>query len=404
MDRWIGRLIAVGGTVLIAACGGDGGPPPVPDRPQAESRDFLYLSNLAAPQVDGRRLTTIEDQTAAVFDRLERMLLERGLDLDDVVAANVFLRDARDFAAMNAVYRERLGAAPPTRATVQAGLSDPDALVQLSVVAARHGNREVIEPAGLASPSLPYRWGIRVGNTVFVAGATSRDPETFEPQPGTVGTQVRRVFGNIGLVLAEAGLDYGDLVACKAFLADPRRFGEMNHAYREFFPNDDPPVRATVGARLVNPRFEVEIQCIADRDASRRVVLAEGATRPASPFSPGIQVGNRLYLAGMVGRGPDGFAPDAEGQTRQALANLRATLLAAGMDFPDVVDLWVFIADLRDAEAVHGVLAGLPNGLGSTGTVVGTPLMSPAARVEIMMTAERAESGDGGSGGVGGGA
>ena len=68
-----------------------------------------------------------------------------------------------------------------------------------------HGFRyekEVVSPAGLRSPALPYSWGIRVGNMLFVSGATSRDPDTYQPVTGDVPTQTRRVFGNVGLGVA----------------------------------------------------------------------------------------------------------------------------------------------------------------------------------------------------------
>ena len=45
-----------------------------------------------------------------------------------------------------------------------------------------------------------------------------------------------RVFGNIGMILEAAGMDYGDLVSCQVFLDDVRLWGDMNEAYREFVP------------------------------------------------------------------------------------------------------------------------------------------------------------------------
>ena len=76
----------------------------------------------------------------------------------------------------------------------------------------------------------PALWGIRAGDVLFIAGATSRDPETYQPVAGDVQTQTRRVFGNIGMVLEEAGMGYGDLVSCKVFLDDVRLWGDMNAA------------------------------------------------------------------------------------------------------------------------------------------------------------------------------
>lgn len=266
---------------------------------------------------------------------------------------------------------------------MQADLPDPDALIQISVVAT-DAPKEIISPAGLRSPELPYSWGIKVGRTLFIAGATARSPETYQPIVGDMSEQTRRIWGNIGMVLEGAGMEYGDLVSCRVFLDDARQFGAMNTAYREFVPADDPPARATVRARLMNPAFDAEIQCVAEVAGQRRVVIGEGLSRSRSPFSPAISTGDRLYLAGMVGAGD----PDAAQQTRNALENLRRTLGADGLDFTHVEDMWVYVKDIRMGSAIDEVLAEvLPPGL--HGTVIGTPLMGPALEVEIQMTAKR---------------
>ncbi len=353
--------------------------------------DLVYVAG-----TDGRRPGAgevtggITAQVRQTLENLQATLKEEGMDLSHVVSANVYLTDARSFQAMNEVYRTFFAVDPPVRATVQADLPAPGALVQISLVAARpDAARRVIAPRGLQSPQLPYSWGILVGDTLFIAGATSRAPETYQPKPGDMAAQTRQVLENVGAVLDSAEMSHDDIVACKVFLDEARAFQAMNGVYGTFFPAD-PPARATVRARLMNPAFLSEIQCVAVKDSSRRVVIAEGATRSRSPLSPAIQVGSRLYLSGMTGRGADGYAPgDVEGQTRQALDNLRATLHAAGMDFTDVREAVVYVTDIRTAETVSDVYREVMGNAAPPTTTVGTPLMSPAALVEIMMTASR---------------
>lgn len=348
----------------------------------AQTPELVFLSNITATSRGGAPLTTVEEQTAAALDALGEQLQERGLGYGDVVAMNVFLTDTRHFQAMNGVYRGYFAENPPTRATVEADLPDPGALVQISVVATPD-ETEVIAPAGLRSPALPYSWGIRAGDVLFIAGATSRDPESYQPVPGDVQTQTRRVFGNIGMVLEEAGMDYGDLVACKVFLDDVRLWGDMNAAYREFVAADSPPARAAVRGGLMNPAFLVEIQCVAEQSDARRVVLREGQRLGRSPLSPAIATGERVWLSGMLARG-DG----ARGEAEATLAGLGATLEAAGLGFGDVVDVWVYLTDVRDAAAVLEVLGEMmPDGLPPV-TLAGLPLVGRLG-VEIQMTAVR---------------
>ncbi len=80
----------------------------------------------------------------------------------------------------------------------------------------------------------------------------------------------------------------------------------------------------------------------------RRVIRPEKAPNTGLPFSPGIQVGNTLYLAGHLGRDPvtsELVAGGIEPETRQVLANLGDVLRTAGMDFGDVTTVTVYITD-----------------------------------------------------------
>jgi len=353
-----------------------------PLRISGQAAELVYISNVTGTQAEGVPLATTEEQTAAALDNLGEQLLEHGLTYSDVVVSNVFLRDTRHFQAMNGVYRTYFQNAPPTRATVQADLLDPDALIQISVVATGSA-KEIITPRDLRSPELPYSWGVKVGNTLFLSGATSRSPETYQPVPGDVPTQTRRVFGNLGLVLAEAGMGFSDLVSCRVFLDDPRGFGGMNGAYSEFVPSDDPPARATVRAALMNVAFSTEIQCVAESASERSVVRAEGQARGRSPLSPGIDTGDRVYVAGMTGRGES-----VTEETEAALDRIRSTLEAASVGFTDVENVWVYLSDVRDWDAVRAVLDARLGSGAPEPTVVGSRLMG-RARVEIQIIVKR---------------
>ncbi len=360
-------------------------------QPLVADRDYVYVAGtMGIDPVTGQLAVGVAGQVRQAMENIAAVLHAEGTDFSRVLSVNVFLSDTRHFSEMNEVYRSYFSVDPPTRATVGVDLPVSGALVQIALVAARpHVTRRVINPTRLKSPELPYSWGILAGNTLFIAGATSRDPETYAPVAGDVGTQTRRVFGNIGAVLHAAEMDYGDLSSCTVFMDDSRGFGEMNAAYREFV-TDDPPARATVRAGLMNPVFKVEIQCVAERAANRSAVLVRGASRPTSPFSPAVRVGQRVYLAGMVGRGPEGIAKgDVEAQTRQTLANLEATLAAAGMDFGNVTAMHVFLPHIEHAAAVGSILDHMI-GSGPSRTVIGAGLMGPDNLVEIMMFANNA--------------
>ena len=77
----------------------------------------------------------IAAQTRQVLENLKAVLQAAGSSLDKVVKATVFLRNMNDFAAMNEVYAEYLGAGKPARSTVGVGELPRGALVEIDLVA-----------------------------------------------------------------------------------------------------------------------------------------------------------------------------------------------------------------------------------------------------------------------------
>lgn len=88
-------------------------------------------------------------------------------------------------------------------------------------------------------------------------------------------------------------------------------------------------------------------------------VEADGAPRPAGPYSQAIRAGGFVFCAGQVGLDPatGRIAEGIEEQTRRVLENLRAVLEAAGLAMGDVVKTTVFLASIGDFGAMNRVYA-----------------------------------------------
>src|SRR5207249_8773275 len=78
----------------------------------------------------------------------------------------------------------------------------------------------------------------------------------------------------------------------------------MNAAYRPYFTAGSMPARATARTGLASPDYLVEITMVAVKDSSRKAITtpnADGTAGTANPnLSSAIQVGNRLYVAGIT--------------------------------------------------------------------------------------------------------
>jgi 2-iminobutanoate/2-iminopropanoate deaminase len=96
----------------------------------------------------------------------------------------------------------------------------------------------------------------------------------------------------------------------------------------------------------------------AAQSAGRKVIRPEKTPNTGLPYSPGILVGNTLYLSGNLGRSPvnaELVRGGIEAETRQALANMREVLRAAGMDFKDVASVTVYITSFDDFAKFNAV-------------------------------------------------
>ena len=131
-----------------------------------------------------------------------------------------------------------------------------------------------------------------------------------------------------------------------------------------------------------------------EKTTERRVIATDKAPEAIGPYSQAIQLGNMLFLAGQIGLDPATrtiVEGGVEAETRRAMENLSAVLEAAGFSMEDVVQAQVFLADLNDYAAMNEVygayFAEMPPGRAAV-QVARLPL---DARVEIMMTAVKAE-------------
>lgn len=99
--------------------------------------DFVYTSGQIPidSQTGNFVAGGIAEQTRQVLENLRAVLAAAGSSLEQVVKATVFLKNMADFAAMNEVYAEYLGAAKPARSTVAVAELPRGALVEIDLVA-----------------------------------------------------------------------------------------------------------------------------------------------------------------------------------------------------------------------------------------------------------------------------
>ena len=96
--------------------------------------DTVYLAGVVAKNLSA----DVKGQTQEILKEIDRLLAKCGSNKSKVLSATIWVTDIRNRAPMNEVWTAWVDKANlPARACVEAKLADPNALVEIMVVAGR---------------------------------------------------------------------------------------------------------------------------------------------------------------------------------------------------------------------------------------------------------------------------
>jgi len=238
----------------------------------------------------------------------------------------------------------------------------------------------------------PTSAAVRAGDLVYLSGTTA-ESEGGTPVAGGVGVQTTSVLERMRGLLEAAGSSLDGVVSVMVYLTSASDFGEMNDAYRAYWPSN-PPTRTTVITELVTPGALVEISMIAvPRGGERLVVHPDGWLPAQSPYSYGIRTGDTLFLSGLVPRyGRDNSVIDGDigAQTRAVMQNASELLEAAGMTFANVVSSRVYLTQGANFPSMNTAYKEFFDAAPPTRATVVAGLAAPPFLVEMTFTASSA--------------
>jgi 2-iminobutanoate/2-iminopropanoate deaminase len=141
--------------------------------------------------------------------------------------------------------------------------------------------------------------------------------------------------------------------------------------------------RAWIGASLVT--LVALVVAASSLSAQERRVFSPPGEPTNLPFSPGIQIGDMLWIAGHEGT----ITGDIESETRTALAAIKKVLDAAGFQVTDVVQVTVYLKDIEDFPKMNAVYREFFPDPKPTRTTVQVARLVNDARIEITSFAVR---------------
>jgi len=116
----------------------DNAPKPIGPYSQAiVEGDFIFLAGQGPtnPATGKVEMGDVTSETRQTFANMKAILEAAGSSLDKVVKCNVYLRDIKDFAAMNEVYKTMFNQPYPARTTIQAGALPGGIAVEIECIA-----------------------------------------------------------------------------------------------------------------------------------------------------------------------------------------------------------------------------------------------------------------------------
>lgn len=239
------------------------------------SASLLCLSGVVGTEPQSAEIMdpTIEGQTRKALHNMTETLAAAGLSARDVANVLILLQDRDDFEAMNRVYTECFGDAPPARCCVSEGEHYPGSRIEIVAIAGFEGVVPILTPtvaAPQSHPTLPagarpfYSQATRTPDLTFVSGLLGTEPGRFEIAEASIEGQTRRAMENMRQLLAADGLTLADLVSTTVFLRDHTDYEAMTRIYAEHF-SDSPPALSCAAMFGLHPGARVQIGGVAAR-------------------------------------------------------------------------------------------------------------------------------------------
>jgi len=88
-----------------------------------------------------------------------------------------------------------------------------------------------------------------------------------------------------------------------------------------------------------------------------KAIMPANGAKPSGLYSPGVDAGNIVFVAGQVGRDPQTgqLAEGLEAQAEQVMKHIGAILDAAGLSFANVAKTTCLLANIEDYDAFNAV-------------------------------------------------
>lgn len=126
--------------------------------------------------------------------------------------------------------------------------------------------------------------------------------------------------------------------------------------------------------------------------AQKTIIKTDNAPTPIAPYSQAVEANGLIFVAGQIGLEPTtrqlvtgGF----EAEVTQTMNNVRAILVAAGLNMSDIVNTTIYLKDINNFQKVNEIYGKYFTGNFPARTTVGVANLPGGASIEITVVATR---------------
>lgn len=123
---------------------------------------------------------------------------------------------------------------------------------------------------------------------------------------------------------------------------------------------------------------------------AHEAIIPPGSAPPLAPYSPGVKVGNTIYVSGILAMDSEGNSVgvgDIKAQTQHVIEAIRSVVEAGGGALADVAFNQIFLADLADYAGMNEVYREYFGDNPPARYCIKAELVKPEYLVEISSTA-----------------
>lgn len=130
-------------------------------------------------------------------------------------------------------------------------------------LSSKPSDRRFIMSPRVAHPKAPSSHAVVFGNMIYTALTTPLRPDGSIAK-GDFQAQMTQCLENVKTILEEGGSSLDKVVKVTVVMPRITDFPAMNEIYMKYFKPGHYPARASIEAKMGNPDFLVEIECLAE--------------------------------------------------------------------------------------------------------------------------------------------